>query len=84
MSRNKVPRKGNGKVGGETAKARWAFYKRLVELGCTYCAECRCYQFPSHTCEGLAWLRPNGGPEYDVVGNKILDDTLQEEETYAT
>jgi len=55
-----MPRaKGVKVVGGDTAKARWAFYKRLTELGCVYCATCRCYTWAEHECQGLAWMQLN-------------------------
>lgn len=60
--------------GGTTAVARWAFYKRLIELGCAYCAQCRCYQYPDHVCDGGAWMRPN-------VSKHVEPIELVEEET---
>lgn len=60
--------------GGSTAAARRNFYKRLMELGCVYCAECRCYQYPDHVCDSGAWMLPN-------VSTRVEPIELAEEET---
>lgn len=33
----------------KTSLRRHPFYARLLELGCTYCAECHSYAWPDHT-----------------------------------
>jgi hypothetical protein len=38
-----------GKSTRKPSLLRHPFYARLLELGCTYCAECHGYAWPDHT-----------------------------------
>ena len=75
-----MPKAKVDKAAGAAAKARWAFYKRLTELGCVYCPDCRCYQYLGHQCEGLTWIHLNASTFVAKEEEDMIEEGVYVEE----